>query len=142
MLDIEQIRTILPNRYPLLLVDKMLEIVPNKSARGYKNVTINEEFFNGHFPGHAIMPGVLVLESMAQVASVLLLVSTKNSAKRAIFAGMDKVRFRNPVLPGAVLTSDVEIISSESNKIMIKAISHVGDNIAAEGEFSFILADE
>ena len=141
MMDVEQIRAVLPHRYPFLLVDKILEVVPGKSAKGYKNVTINEEFFQGHFPGHAVMPGVLILESMAQVAGVLLLSSTDNSGKLALFAGMEKVRFRNPVLPGDVLTTEVEVICIRGAMAKVKATSTIGDKTAAEGEFTFVLAD-
>ena len=141
MLDVEQIRNILPHRYPFLLVDRILELVPGKRARGYKNVTINEEFFEGHFPGHAVMPGVLVCEAMAQVGGVLLLSMTGNEGKLAYFGGMDKVRFRKPVLPGDVLVTDVEMIATKGNIGKIRATAHVGDDVAAEGEFIFALVD-
>lgn len=141
MLDIEQIRAILPHRYPFLLVDRILELVPAKSARGYKNVTINEEFFEGHFPGHAVMPGVLVCEAMAQVAGVLLLSMTENEGKLAYFGGMDKVRFRKPVLPGDTLVTDVELIATRGSIGKVKAIGRVDGDVATEGEFIFALVD-
>ena len=141
MLDVEQIRAILPHRYPFLLVDRILELVPEKSARGYKNVTINEEFFEGHFPGHAVMPGVLVCEAMAQVAGVLLLSMTGNSGKLAYFGGMDRVRFRKPVLPGDTLVTDVELIATRGNIGKVKAIARVDGEVATEGEFMFALVD-
>jgi len=141
MLDVEQIRNILPHRYPFLLVDRILELVPGKMARGYKNVTINEEFFEGHFPGHAVMPGVLVCEAMAQVGGVLLLSMTGNEGKLAYFGGMDKVRFRKPVVPGDVLVTDVEMIATKGNIGKIRATARVGDDVAAEGEFIFALVD-
>ena len=141
MLDVEQIRNILPHRYPFLFVDRILELVPGKMARGYKNVTINEEFFEGHFPGHAVMPGVLVCEAMAQVGGVLLLSMTGNEGKLAYFGGMDKVRFRKPVLPGDVLVTDVEMIATKGNIGKIRATARVGDDVAAEGEFIFALVD-
>ncbi|MFQ3549277.1 MAG: 3-hydroxyacyl-ACP dehydratase FabZ [Armatimonadota bacterium] len=141
MLDIEQIRNILPHRYPFLLVDRILELVPGESARGYKNVTINEEFFEGHFPGHAVMPGVLVCEAMAQVAGILLLSMTGNDGKLAYFGGMDKVRFRKPVLPGDTLVTDVELIATRGNVGKVRAFAKVNDEIAAEGEFTFALVE-
>jgi 3-hydroxyacyl-[acyl-carrier-protein] dehydratase len=141
MLDVEQIRNVLPHRYPFLLVDRILELVPGKTARGYKNVTINEEFFEGHFPGHAVMPGVLVCEAMAQVGGVLLLSMTGNEGKLAYFGGMDRVRFRKPVLPGDVLVTDVEMIATKGNIGKIRATGRVGDDVAAEGEFIFALVD-
>ena len=125
MLDIEQIRDVLPHRYPFLLVDRILDLVPEKSARGYKNVTINEEFFEGHFPGHAVMPGVLVCEAMAQVGGVLLLSKTGNEGKLAYFGGMDRVRFRKPVLPGDTLITDVELIAAKSNIGKVRAVARV-----------------
>jgi len=141
MLDIEQIRDVLPHRYPFLLVDRILELVPEKSARGYKNVTINEEFFEGHFPGHAVMPGVLVCEAMAQVGGVLLLSMTGNEGKLAYFGGMDKVRFRKPVLPGDTLVTDVELIATKSNIGKVKATARVDGDVACEGEFMFALVE-
>jgi len=141
MLDVEQIRDVLPHRYPFLLVDRILELIPEKSARGYKNVTINEEFFEGHFPGHAVMPGVLVCEAMAQVAGVLLLSKTGNQGKLAYFGGMDKVRFRKPVLPGDTLITDVELIATKSNIGKVRAIARVDGEVACEGEFMFALVE-
>ena len=141
MLDVEQIRDVLPHRYPFLLVDRILDLVPEKSARGYKNVTINEEFFEGHFPGHAVMPGVLVCEAMAQVGGVLLLSMMSNQRKLAYFGGMDKVRFRRPVVPGDTLVTDVEMIATRGNIGKVKAVARVEGEIAAEGEFIFALVD-
>src|SRR5664279_4222512 len=115
MLNVEQIRAILPHRYPFLLVDRILEMVPGKRAVGLKNVTINEEFFEGHFPGHAVMPGVLVCEAMAQVGGVLLLSKTGNKGKLAYFGCMDHVRFRKPVMPGDTLVTDVELLATKGN---------------------------
>ena len=141
MLDIEQIRDILPHRYPFLLVDRILDLVPEKSARGYKNVTINEEFFEGHFPGHAVMPGVLVCEAMAQVAGVLLLSKTGNAGKLAYFGGMEKVRFRKPVLPGDMLVTDVDLIAMKSNIGKVRAVARVDGDVACEAEFMFALIE-
>lgn len=141
MLDVEQIRDILPHRYPFLLVDRILELVPEKSAKGYKNVTINEEFFEGHFPGHAVMPGVMVCEAMAQVGGVLLLSMTGNAGKLAYFGGMDRVRFRKPVLPGDTLVTDVELIATRGNIGKVRAVARVDNEVACEGEFTFALVE-
>lgn len=141
MLDIEQIREVLPHRYPFLLVDRIVELVPEESARGFKNVTINEEFFEGHFPGHAVMPGVLVCEAMAQVAGVLLLSRTCDQGKLAYFGAMDKVRFRKPVLPGDTLVTDVELIANRSNIGKVRAVARVDGEVACEGEFMFALVE-
>jgi len=141
MLDIEQIRDVLPHRYPFLLVDRILELEPGTRARGYKNVTINEGFFEGHFPGHAVMPGVLVCEAMAQVGGVLLLSMTGNEGKLAYFGGMDRVRFRKPVVPGDMLVTEVELIATKGNIGKVKAVARVNDEVAAEGEFTFALVE-
>ena len=139
MLDVEQIRAILPHRYPFLLVDRILELIPGKRAVGLKNVTINEEFFEGHFPGHAVMPGVLVMEAMAQVGGVLLLSMTGNAGKLAYFGGMDKVRFRKPVLPGDTLITEVNLLKNRGTIGKVKVVGRVNDKIVAEAEFIFAL---
>ncbi len=141
MLDIEQIRDVLPHRYPFLLVDRIVELTPEQSARGFKNVTINEEFFEGHFPGHAVMPGVLVCEAMAQVAGVLLLSRSCDQGKLAYFGAMDKVRFRKPVLPGDTLITDVELVANRSNIGKVRAVARVDGEVACEGEFMFALVE-
>lgn len=141
MLNIEEIRAILPHRYPFLLVDRILELEPGKRAVGLKNVTINEEFFEGHFPGHAVMPGVLVIEAMAQVGGVLLLSMTGNEGKLAYFGGMDKVRFRKPVLPGDTLITEVELIRNRGGVGKVKVIGRVDGQMAVEGEFIFALVN-
>ena len=141
MLDVEQIRAILPHRYPFLLVDRILELEPGRRAVGVKCVTINEAFFEGHFPGHAVMPGVLVLEAMAQVGGILLLSMSGNEGKLAYFGGMDKVRFRKPVVPGDVLITEVELLKDRGSIGKVKVIGRVDNQIAAEGEFLFALVE-
>ena len=139
MLDVKEIQSILPHRYPFLLVDRILELEPGRRAVGLKNVTINEAFFEGHFPGHAVMPGVLVLEAMAQVGGVLLLSMTGNEGKLAYFGGMDKVRFRKPVSPGDALITEVELLKNRGGIGKVKVTGRVGRHIVAEGEFIFAL---
>lgn len=141
MLDVEQIRAILPHRYPFLLVDRILEMEPGKSIKGLKNVTINEPFFQGHFPGQAIMPGVLLLEAMAQVGGVLLLSMSGNSGKLALFGALDNVRFRKPVLPGDTLIINVEILKIRGTIGKVKASCSVCDEVVAEGELMCALVD-
>ena len=107
-LDIAEIMATIPHRYPFLLVDRILELEPGKRAVGLKNVTMNEQFFTGHFPGNPIMPGVLIVEHAAQVGGVLLLATTKNAGKLALFAGIDEMKFRRQVRPGDQLITEVE----------------------------------
>jgi 3-hydroxyacyl-[acyl-carrier-protein] dehydratase len=141
MLDVEHIRAIIPHRYPFLLVDKILEMEPGKRAVGLKNVTINEEFFQGHFPGQAVMPGVLQLEAMAQVGAVVLLNMEENRGKIAYFGGMDKVRFRKPVLPGDTLITEVVLLKIRGGIGKVYATGKVDGQLAVEGEFTFAIVD-
>ncbi len=139
MMDINQIQGILQHRYPFLLVDRVLELEPGKRAVGLKNVTVNEAFFNGHFPGNPIMPGVLIIEAMAQVGGVLLLASTDNEGKLAFFAGIDKIRFRRPVLPGDQLVTEVTLLKTKGDIGRVAVVGRVDGQIVAEGEYLFAL---
>jgi 3-hydroxyacyl-[acyl-carrier-protein] dehydratase len=141
MFDIDKIIGVLPHRYPFILVDKILEIENGKRAVGLKNVTINEPFFQGHFPGRPIMPGVLVLEAMAQVGGVLLLTMTDNQGKLAYFGAMDKVKFRKPVMPGDTLITEVELLRNRGSIGRVRCTGTVDDVVVAEGEFTFVLID-
>jgi len=141
MLDIEQIRTFLPHRYPMLLVDRILEIEPGRRAVGLKNVTINEDFFNGHFPGQAIMPGVLILEAMAQVGGVLMLSLPEYRNKLAVIGGIENVRFRKPVVPGDALVSEVEVVYFRKSFGKIKLTGRVDGEVVASCEMTFGLID-
>ena len=140
-MDIEQIESILPHRYPFLLVDRLLEIVPGQRGRGLKNVTANEPYFTGHFPGRPIMPGVLLLEAMAQVAIVVMLSIEENRQKTAYFAGLDKVRFRKPVVPGDVFITDVEILWHRGTFGKVKAVGTVEGTVVVEAELAYTLVD-
>ncbi len=133
--DISAVMDLLPHRYPFLLIDRILEVEPEKSARGLKNVTINEPFFQGHFPGHPIMPGVLIVEAMAQLGGVLLLSMIEQpETKLVYFSAIDKARFRKPVLPGDQLIIDIELLRFRRNTCRMKATASVDGSVAAEAE--------
>ncbi|MFS8639764.1 MAG: 3-hydroxyacyl-ACP dehydratase FabZ [Symbiobacteriaceae bacterium] len=135
----EEILQILPHRYPFLLVDRILELEPGRRAVGIKCVSANEPFFQGHFPGRPIMPGVLILEAMAQVGAVAVLSVPENRGKLALFAGADRVRWRRPVVPGDRLQLEVEIIAVRGPVGKGSARATVEGELAAEAELSFAL---
>jgi len=131
-----EILNLLPHRYPFLLVDKILEQEGNKIV-GLKNVTINEPFFQGHFPGHPIMPGVLILEAMAQTGGILMFSKEENKGKIPLFAGIDKARFKKPVYPGDQLIIKVEILKMVRGIGKAKAEAYVDDDLVASAELLF-----
>ncbi len=139
MMYIEEIKEILPHRYPFLLVDRILSIVPGESVVGIKNVTANEEFFNGHFPGKPVMPGVLMVEAMAQVAGVLFLSQEVHKGKTPFFCGIDKVRFRRPVVPGDRLEFNAKVLKMRSNTGKVEAVAKVDGELVCSGELMFQL---
>ncbi|HLC18443.1 MAG TPA: 3-hydroxyacyl-ACP dehydratase FabZ [Thermodesulfobacteriota bacterium] len=134
MIDIKEIQSILPHRYPFLLIDRILELDVDKAARGIKNVTINEPFFLGHFPGHPIMPGVLIIEAMAQVGGVLAFKSAGVNNQVVYFMGIDKARFRHPVFPGDTLDIKVEVTKRRGPIWAFKGGASVGETLVAEAE--------
>src|SRR5437870_5821048 len=138
-LSVEEILRVLPHRYPFLLVDRILELEPGKRAVGLKNVTLNEGFFQGHFPGHPVMPGVLLMEALAQVGGVILLSMSGNEGKLAYLAGMDKVRFRRPVVPGDTLISEVEVIKHRGSFGWVRGVARVDGQVVVQGELSYSL---
>ncbi|GIP40965.1 3-hydroxyacyl-[acyl-carrier-protein] dehydratase FabZ [Paenibacillus sp. J31TS4] len=141
MLNVDQIKAIIPHRYPFLLVDRILEMEEGKRAVGIKNVTINEEFFNGHFPGYPVMPGVLITEALAQVGAIAMLSMEANKGKLGMLAGLDGFRFRGQVRPGDTLRLEVEIIRLKGSIGKGRGVAKVDDKIVAEGEIMFALAD-
>ena len=138
-LDINEIMKILPHRPPLLLVDRIVEIEPFKSATGIKCITMNEPQFNGHFPGHPIVPGVLMVEMMAQAGCAAMLALPENKGKIGYFAGIDKAKFRRPVVPGDKLRIEVEIGSFSHSIGKGKGICTVNGEKAVEAEIKFAI---
>ena len=137
MLDIHEILKLLPHRYPILLVDRVLAIEKGKSIKALKNVTVNEPFFVGHFPRRPVMPGVMMLEAMAQTAALLSFASlgvSPDSNSVYYFAGIDSARFKRPVEPGDQLVMDVELIRSKAGIYKFKGVSRVNEEIACEAE--------
>ncbi|CCJ33622.1 MULTISPECIES: 3-hydroxyacyl-ACP dehydratase FabZ [Caloramator] len=142
IMHIEDIMNIIPHRYPFLLIDRIEEVTPGERAVGTKCVSINEPFFQGHFPGKPVMPGVLIIEALAQVGAVAILSLDEFKGKVAYFAGIDKAKFRRKVIPGDVLRLEVEIIKRRGPMGIGKAIAYVGDKKACEAELSFVIGLE
>ena len=141
LLDVEAIQKILPHRYPFLLVDKIMEMEEDKRIVGIKNVTINEPFFPGHFPGKAIMPGVLIVEALAQTAGVLMLKKTENQGKLAYLAAIDKVKLRRPVVPGDQLRLEIKVKKLRRRTGKIESQALVRGKVVAEAELIFSLVE-
>lgn len=137
-LDIQEIQKILPHRYPMLLVDRVVELEPMKRAVGIKNITFNEPQFMGHFPGNPIMPGVLLIEAMAQVGGVTLLYPEENRGKIAVFGKIDKVRFRRPIKPGDQLVTTAVITKIKGNMALPTAKAPSMGNQPAKGTSSLL----
>ena len=142
MLNIDQIRELIPHRYPFLLVDRVIELEEGKKAVGIKNVSANEPFFQGHFPDYPIMPGVLIVEAMAQVGCVAMMSMDENKGKLGVFAGIDKVRFKKEVRPGDVLTMEVEMLSVRRNIGKAIGKAYVAEELACSGELMFALVQK
>lgn len=139
ILNINEIKKIIPHRYPFLLVDKAEILIPGKKGIGYKNVTIGEPFFTGHFPEEPIMPGVLIVEALAQVGAIVLLSEEKFQGKTPYFAGLNKVRFKRKVIPGDTLNMEVEITRLKGSIGIGQGKAFVDDELACEGEFLFAI---
>lgn len=139
MLDIKQIQEIIPHRYPFLLIDAIDELEAGKRAVGRKNVTMNEYFFQGHFPQQPVMPGVLIIEALAQTGAVALLSMEEYKGKIAYFAAVDKAKFRANVVPGDTLNLEVEIIKMKGTIGIGKAIAYVKDKKVTEAELTFAI---
>ncbi len=138
----DEICRILPHRYPLLLVDRILELEPGKRCVGVKNVTANEDFFNGHFPGHPVMPGVLILEAMAQVAGVLILVTRNTPGALSYFASIEKARFRQPVRPGDQIVTEATLQVLRNSMSKAHVIGRVDGNVVVEADYTFFVTSD
>jgi 3-hydroxyacyl-[acyl-carrier-protein] dehydratase len=142
ILDVEQIKKLLPHRTPMLLVEKIADIVPRESATGYKAVSINEPWFMGHFPERALMPGVLIVEAMAQTAGALVVHSLQEQASSSVyFLTIDNARFRKPVVPGDLLRMPVKKLRQRGPVWKFQGQAFVGENLCAEAEFSAMIHD-
>ena len=138
-LDINEIQKILPHRPPMLLVDRIIELEPFKSATGIKWVTMDGTYFIRHFPGHPIMPGVLLLEGMAQVGGVTMLYPEEHRGKIALFGGMENVKFKRPVVPGDVVVTKAELVRVRGVFGVLHADAYVGEDLVASADFKFAL---
>lgn len=139
MLGINEIKEIIPQRSPFLLIDRITELEEGKKGIGKKCVAYNEAFFQGHFPEEPVMPGVLIIEALAQVGAVVCLSLEENKEKNAYFAGVNKFRFRNKVIPGDVMTLEVSLIKNKGNIGLASAKAYDGDKVFAEGELMFAI---
>lgn len=139
MLNKNEIKQIIPQREPFLMIDKVEEYVPGESAIAYKHVSEDEWYFKGHFPGNPIMPGVLITESLAQTGAVAILSLEENKGKNALFAGIDKMRFKKQVVPGDVLKLEVKIIKQKGPIGVGEAIATCNEKIVAKGELTFAI---
>jgi beta-hydroxyacyl-ACP dehydratase FabZ len=142
VLNIIEIMKLLPHRYPMLLVDRILELEPDKRVVGLKNVSANEQFFQGHFPGAPVMPGVLIVEAMAQCCAVLFLRDLPDrESKLFLFGGIDKARFRKPVIPGDQLILECVVMQRRAGTVKVKGTARVNDVVVAEAEMLSVMTE-
>jgi UDP-3-O-[3-hydroxymyristoyl] N-acetylglucosamine deacetylase/3-hydroxyacyl-[acyl-carrier-protein] dehydratase len=141
-MDISEILKVIPHRYPMLLVDRILNVDPGKHITGIKNVTFNEPFFQGHFPGHPVMPGVLIVEAMAQVGGMLLMGAVENPEDKVVyFMSLDNVKFRRPVVPGDQIRFELEMLQFRGKRCKMRGEGFVDGNKVAEAEMMAQIVD-
>lgn len=141
-MNLTEILELLPHRYPLLLIDRVLELVPGERIVALKNVTANESFFQGHFPGYPVMPGVLIVEALAQAGCVMMLRGVENpEAKVPFFAGIDRCKFRRPVVPGDQLRLELKVLRQRGGSCKLHGRALVGEEVAAEAEIMAVLGE-
>jgi UDP-3-O-[3-hydroxymyristoyl] N-acetylglucosamine deacetylase/3-hydroxyacyl-[acyl-carrier-protein] dehydratase len=142
IVDVQKLMEYLPHRYPMLLVDRVIEVERGKRIVGIKNVTINEPFFQGHFPGHPIMPGVLIIEAMGQVGGLLLMDAVENPEDKVVyFMSLDNVKWRRPVTPGDQITFEVEMLQFRRHVCRMRGVGKVGGHVVAEAELMARIVD-
>ncbi|MDC0705923.1 MULTISPECIES: 3-hydroxyacyl-ACP dehydratase FabZ [Priestia] len=139
MLDIQEIQRIIPHRYPFLLIDKIIELREGENAIGVKNVTANEEFFNGHFPDYSVMPGVLIVEALAQISGIIMLQKGENHEKIGLLTGIEHCRFKKQVRPGDQLYLEVEMTRVRGAVAKAHGVAKVDNNIVCEVDLTFFL---
>ncbi len=141
-IDIARIMELIPHRYPFLMIDRVVDLVPGESATGIKNISANEAFFQGHFPGHPVMPGVLIVEAMAQVGGMLLMGAVENPEDKVVyFMSLDKVKFRRPVVPGDQIRFELEMLQFRGKRCKMRGEAFVDGNKAAEAEMMAQIVD-
>ncbi len=140
ILDVEEIKKILPHRFPFLLVDRVTEINETESIKGYKNISANEIFFQGHFPNHPVFPGVLILEAMAQLGAILILRRFPEDKRMAYYAGIDNVKFKRLVVPGDKLELIAKILKDRGSFVVMESKAYVDGDLAAEAVLKAIIA--
>ncbi|TCL63746.1 3-hydroxyacyl-[acyl-carrier-protein] dehydratase [Hydrogenispora ethanolica] len=140
-MDINEIKKMLPHRYPFLLVDRVLEIEPKQRIVALKNVTANEEFFNGHFPAKPVMPGVLIIEALAQSAGILMLSQEEHKGKIPYFTGIDNARFRKTIVPGDQIIMEIEVIRLKGSVGKVHAVARVDNQVATEADLMFVVGE-
>lgn len=141
MLNTTEIKNIIPHRYPFLLVDKVIEVEPGQRITAIKNVTANEPFFQGHFPNYPVMPGVLIVEALAQAAGIAVAMQEDQKGKLGLFASIDEMKIKKQVVPGDTLKLEAEIISNRMGVVKAKVIASVEGKTAAEGQIKFVMVD-